>query len=656
MSLHYTKSGALDMRYSSSRAAVASGYSGGGGGYSSYSGGGGSRSSGSTSSDLHYTKSGALDMRYNSSHAALASGFSGSSSSYSKPRSSSRSSASELHYTKSGALDMRYASSHAAVAQAAADPSSRPSDSNLHYTKSGALDMRYKSSQAVAQQLNKSAVPPPAPSSSDLHYTKSGALDMRYKSSREVVQRMEKMGLNSANNGTKTKSKNTAKPQRRLEGVPRDLPVTKSGMPDLRTSKAKQWVQSQAQHWHPADALPEWVPCLKDGSPDMTKAVSRHFIGGSPALLQQDKRDDYYENKLRNDRLFEQLLQQQRQQPVELVSEPEPVRATAQLRDAFASIDEDAGDSFMPTSNVTQLDFTNDLKIDEDAELLGQGGFGCVYQGIWNEKKVAIKKLHAAKLAKKERKMFVRETLILGMLGDHPNIVQLYGYTLNPVSLVMEYVSKGSLSYLLHYCEDAEVEAKMTDGRIKLNILLGVSYGMAQLHECNVTHGDLKPQNVLITEDFHAKIADFGLATFRAKAATSTSSHMLSTSSDDGDEAPDFEGIAGGTAAYMAPELLSSSMIANEKTDVYSFGVLMNEVLHEEEPYQQNLRQFVGKGPFAAVLFAKEGNRPQIRDKKVTPELKWIIERCWSQNPRDRPTFDKISKLLSICTVPHACK
>ncbi|KAG2914997.1 hypothetical protein PC117_g18162 [Phytophthora cactorum] len=486
MSLHYTKSGALDMRYSSSRSAVSSG-----GGYSSYGG-----SSRSTSSDLHYTKSGALDMRYNSSHAALASGYSGSSASYSKPRSSSRSSASELHYTKSGALDMRYASSQAAVAQA---PSSRPSNSNLHYTKSGALDMRYKSSQAVAQQLNKSttaaAVPPPAPSSSNLHYTKSGALDMRYKSSREVVRRMEKMGLNSASNTTKTKSRKAAKPQRRLEGVPRDLPVTKS-----------------------ADALPEWVPCLKDGSPDMTKAVSRHFIGRSPALLQQDKRDDYYENKLLRDRLFERLLQQQRQRPVELVSEPEPVRATAQLRDAFADIDEDTGDSsFMPESNVTQLDFENDLAIDEDAELLGQGGFGCVYKGFWNKKNVAIKKLQAAKLAKKERKMFICETLIL---------------------------------------------------------------------------------------------------------ATSTSSHMLSASNDDGDEDVDFEGIAGGTAAYMAPELLSSTVIANEKTDVYSFGVLMNEVLHEEEPYQQNLRQFVGKGPFAAVLFAKEGNRPQIRDKKVTPELK----------------------------------
>lgn len=371
-------------------------------------------------------------------------------------------------------------------------------------------------------------------------------------------------------------------------------------------------------------------------------------------LAQHDKRDDYYERKLL-DEVYEQMLQQQREMPVEMVVETEPVRATAELREAFANVGKSDGVSNLtPMSNVIQFDFDNDLEIDEE-EPLGHGGFGCVYKGKWDDKQVAIKKLHAAKLTKKDRKMFIRETIILGMLGDHPNIVELYGYTLNPVSLVMEYVPNGSLSYLLHYCEDPKVEAKMTDGRIKLNILLGIAYGMAQLHECNVTHGDLKPQNVLITDDFHAKIADFGLATFRAKTASTTSSHMLSGSSGDGDEDVDFEGIAGGTAAYMAPELLSSSVVANEKTDVYSFGVLMNEVLHEEEPYSQNLRQFVGKGPFAAVLYAKDGNRPQIRDKKVTPELRWIIERCWTQNPRDRPTFDKISKLLSICTIPHAC-
>ncbi|KAE9267391.1 hypothetical protein PF001_g30098, partial [Phytophthora fragariae] len=108
----------------------------------------------------------------------------------------------------------------------------RPSDSNLHYTKSGALDMRYKSSQAVAQQLNKAAA---APSSGDLHNTKSGALDMRYKTSREVVQKMEKMGLDSTSTKGKSSSKKAAKPQKRVAGVPHDLPVTKAGTPDLRT-------------------------------------------------------------------------------------------------------------------------------------------------------------------------------------------------------------------------------------------------------------------------------------------------------------------------------------------------------------------------------------------------------------------------------------
>ncbi|KAG6615741.1 TKL protein kinase [Phytophthora cinnamomi] len=575
--LHYTKSGALDMRYSSSRAAVASGYS------SSYS----TPSYGSSSSSgLHYTKSGALDMRYNSSRAAVAAGYyvdsASSPTSYTKPTRSSRSTASDLHYTKSGALDMRYNSSREVVAQAAAALYAKTSDSNLHYTK-------------------------------------SGALDMRYNSSREVVAIMENLALNTKRG---VKANNAAKAPARMQGVPSNVPVTKAGAPDLRTTKAKDWVQSQARRWHPADDLPAWIPCLKDGSPDMTKAVARHFIGGSPALAHEDKRDDYYKNKCLEDRLFERLMQQQREMPVEMISEPEPVRATAKLREAFATVNDDAADdSFMPKSSVTQLDFDNDLAIDEDAEPLGHGGFGTVYKGKWDSKEVAIKKLHAAKLTKKERKMFIRETLILGMLGDHPNIVQLHGYTLNPVSLVMEYVPKGSLSYLLHYCEDPKTEAKMTDGRVKLNILLGIAYGMAQLHECNVTHGDLKPQNVLITDDFHAKIADFGLATFRAKAASTT----------------------------------SSSTIANEKTDVYSFGVLMNEVLHEEEPYQQNLRQFVGKGPFAAVLFAKEGNRPQIRDKKVTPELKGIIEQCWSQRAGDRPTFTKVAKLLSECQVLHAC-
>jgi predicted Ser/Thr protein kinase len=610
-------------------------------------------------SNLHYTKSGRLDMRYNSSRAAVAS--SSSSSSYSGSNYGGSSSSSSLHYTKSGALDMRYNSSHAAVAAAqsssaawvsSSSPYAPPSSSELHYTKSGALDMRYSSSRAAVAQA-AAAMPPPAPGSSGLHLKKDGTPDMRYKSSRDFVNRMENLELKSSNTG---KSAATTRAPTRAHGVPRDIPVTKSGAPDLRTSRAKEWVQQQARNWHPTESLPAWVPCLKDGSPDMSKAAARQFIGASPALTQSDRRDNYYEEKCLRDRLFEQMMEQQRLEEVEVVREPVPVQATEQLRAAFADVVEEKDDGgLMPTSNVMQIDYAKDLVIDTDVEPLGHGGFGTVYRGKWNGQDVAIKKLHASKLTKKDRKMFVRETLILGVLGDHPNVVQLHGYTLTPLSLVMEFVPKGSLGYLLHYCEDPEVEAKMTDGRVKLNILLGITYGMIQLHACRVTHGDLKPQNVLITDEFHAKIADFGLATFRAKAASTTSSHMLSGSTGEDDTDADFEGIAGGTAAYMAPELLDPNEVANEKTDVYSFGVLMNEVLQEEEPYQQNLRQFVGKGPFASVLFAKAGNRPVIRDEKVTPELKRLIEHCWSQKPADRPTFSQVGKMLVKCSVPHAC-
>lgn len=70
---------------------------------------------------------------------------------------------------------------------------------------------------------------------------------------------------------------------------------------------------------------------------------------------------------------------------------------------------------------------------------------------------------------------------------------------------------------------------------------------------------------------------------------------MSSAVATNDDDDVDQEGAACGTAAYMAPELLNPLQLTNERTDVYSFGVLMNELLHEEEPYYESLRQFAGK-------------------------------------------------------------
>jgi serine/threonine protein kinase len=71
--------------------------------------------------------------------------------------------------------------------------------------------------------------------------------------------------------------------------------------------------------------------------------------------------------------------------------------------------------------------------------------------------------------------------------------------------------------------------------------------------------------------------------------------------------------VIGGTAGYMAPELLDSSSPPEFSSDVYSFGVLTNEVVAEKEPYSDQYRNFAGRGPFGAANYAKLGNRPRIR-------------------------------------------
>lgn len=647
--LHYKKDGTFDMRYSSSKqaaSAVPPSYSSGGG------------------DDLHYKKDGTHDTRYLSYEQAAAS----ASPSYSSGGGG------DLHYKKDGTLDMRYSSSKQAATAATAaivmpPPAPTPAPlSQAYYKKDGTLDMRYSSSkQAAASVKPSSARQATRTAGQEVHLNKDGSLDMRYSSSKKLAEEIEKLAVQAPN---RTKAKE-------VTGVPSDVPVTKAGLPDLRTVRGKQWVTQQAQAWHLGQELPSWVPRHKDGAPDMTKAAARQFIQaaefGNEQPVQPRSRDEYYQNKLLQDRLFEQAIERQRREVVSEVVEPPPLVWTSTVCDALAGMGgvfsmeypsatmmtrstasfqaqaQAAAEEKLP-DNVRVFDYKRDLAIDESAEPLGRGGFGFVMRGTWLGIAVAVKKLHLSRLAKKDRRMFERELRVLAVLGEHPNIVRLYGCTLEPPSLVMEFVPRGSLNFLLHYSEDPAVEAAMTDGRIKLNLLRGIAHGMAQLHACGVTHGDLKPQNVLVTNDYHAKLADFGLAVLRAKTTSTISTHVL-----DNDEDLDTEGIAGGTAAYMAPELLDGAALANEKTDVYSFGVLFNELLQEEEPYQQQLRQFIGKGPLAAVLYAKEGHRPVVRADKITPQLRVLLENCWSGSAANRPSFAAISKYLAECSVPDAC-
>lgn len=106
----------------------------------------------------------------------------------------------------------------------------------------------------------------------------------------------------------------------------------------------------------------------------------------------------------------------------------------------------------------------------------------------------------------------------------------------------------------------------------------------------------------------------------------------------------------------MAPELLDGNVEASTRTDMYSLGVLFNELCVEEDPYCEHYRRFLGKGPYASTLFAKEGHRPRqtwqaTRGAAVCNEL---IRRCWHADPTQRPTAAALLEqvLAADCVLP----
>ena len=576
--------------------------------------------------DFHYKKDGTLDMRYNSSYSASAA-TSPTIASNQVP--STPAATNDHHYKKDGTLDMRYKSSYSALDAASPNDQVRstPAATNgdqIHLKKDGTPDMRFKSNRS-----DPAAVSPSSPSAQAPRCKKDGTPDMRFKSSK-LERKMQ--GLN-------------IEPRERKALVPDSIPVTKDGYPDMRNPEAKQWVKDEAPRWT-MDEPPPWLPKKKDGALDLGKAIVKTFMDTCPRkqLLPppQELRQQYYVVR-QQDQDFCRAVDIARQAKVHIPPELPPIPITGTLRETLGNLENEDLVSLIPDS-VPIIDYQS-LIIDESDEPLGKGSFGVVWKGRWYEVDVAVKCLHINKLTKQEKKAFVKEVNILASLGNHINIVRLHGCCLEPPALVMEYVQLGNLNYLLHYCEDEQVEAKMTDGRIKKGILIGIAHGMVQLHATGIIHGDLKPQNVLITDDYKAKIADFGLARLRVKASSSVSSKAFGE-----------DGVPGacGTSAYMAPELLDEGKRTNEKTDVYSFGILLNEVVQEQEPYYECYDDFHGKGPYVATMYAKSGHRPAVVASKTPKAIEDLIKACWAPDSTQRPSFATIAKRLRPLEFPHA--
>ncbi|GAB4223258.1 MAG: hypothetical protein Tsb005_17730 [Gammaproteobacteria bacterium] len=277
-------------------------------------------------------------------------------------------------------------------------------------------------------------------------------------------------------------------------------------------------------------------------------------------------------------------------------------------------------------------------------QLVGRGSFGSVYHGQWHHNDVAIKQFDATHLTTQTKQVFIKEINTMAQLHA-PHIVHLYGYsvTTDAYYIVMEYFTRGSLYKVLHQ------EAEPLAWAIKLKIADHIARGIAFLHAQQLLHGDLKSLNVLITADYSAKLSDFGLLA-NLKTEILTTSTQTTPASDTATAQP-----APGTPAWMPPEAFKRKTRLDAKSDMYSYGMILWELAAQQIPWRE------AKGQAALIMtWVSNGEREDIPEdcQKNQPRYARLIQWCWQQDPKQRPTAsDVLAELVHLDSEPsHASK
>lgn len=265
---------------------------------------------------------------------------------------------------------------------------------------------------------------------------------------------------------------------------------------------------------------------------------------------------------------------------------------------------------------------------------LGEGGYGTVYKGkLASGRIVAIKILGKSKANGQE---FINEVATIGRI-HHKNVVRLIGFCAERSrrALVYEFMCNGSLE---KYIFSGKQQVGLTCEKM-YEISLEIARGIEYLHrgcDMQILHFDIKPHNILLDENFMAKVSDFGLAKLY-----STEDSIVSLTAPRG------------TMGYMAPELFYKNIGGiSYKADVYSFGMLLMEMAGR----RKNLNAFAEHSSqiyfpswvYDQILIAKDIEIEDATDEEKKIIKKMMIVALWSiqMKPGDRPSMGRIVEML----------
>ncbi|XP_059454880.1 wall-associated receptor kinase 2-like [Corylus avellana] len=270
----------------------------------------------------------------------------------------------------------------------------------------------------------------------------------------------------------------------------------------------------------------------------------------------------------------------------------------------------------------------------DESRIIGQGGFGTVYKGFLPDNRiVAIKK--SKTMDQNQIDQFINEVVLLSQI-NHRNVVKLLGCCLETEipMLVYEFVPKGTLLNYIHHESSGSAKRWETYLRIAAETADALSY----LHSAASTpiiHRDVKSSNILLDDNFTAKVSDFGTSRLVPR-------HQKELAT-----------VVQGTLGYLDPEYLQTNRLT-EKSDVYSFGVVLVELLtgddvlsfdrsEEETSLPMYFLSSLKEDQLFEILenhIVEEGNKEQIK------EVVELAERCLKVKGDERPSMQEVAMKL----------